>query len=44
MGDKSQKDKNKGVKQRAAREAKKDRRRRDKQERASRSNSLLREN
>jgi hypothetical protein len=44
MGDKGQKDKNKGLKQKAAKEAKKDRRKRDRQERASRSSSLIREN
>ena len=44
MGDKSQKDKNKGLKQKAAREAKEEKRKRDRQERASRPNSLIREN
>ena len=40
MGDKGQKDKNKGLKQKAAKEAKKEKRRQKKQERASGSNVL----
>lgn len=44
MGDKGQKDKNKGRKQKAAKEAKNDRKKRDKQERASGSNALVRGN
>lgn len=44
MGDKSRKDKNKGLKQKAARLAKEEKRQLDKQERASRSSSLLRDN
>jgi hypothetical protein len=43
MGDKSQKDKNKGLKQKAAKEAKKEKKRRAKQERASDSNALIRQ-
>ena len=44
MGDKGQKDKNKGLKQKAAREAKKEKEKRDKQQGASDSNALIREN
>jgi hypothetical protein len=40
MGDKGQKDKKKGLKQKAAKEAGKDKRRREKQEKASGSNVL----
>ena len=40
MGDKGQKDKNKGLKQKAAKEAKKEKGRREKQERAPGSNVL----
>ena len=40
MGDKSQKDKNKGLKQKVAKEAQKEKRRREKQERAPGSNVL----
>ena len=44
MGDKGQKDKNKGMKQKAAKDAKKERRKRDRQARASGSSTLIREN
>ena len=43
MGDKGQKDKNKGQKQKVAKEAKKARKKRDRQERASSSGALIRE-
>jgi hypothetical protein len=44
MGDKGQKDKNKGLKQKAAREVKKQKEKRERQERASGSNALIGEN
>ena len=44
MGDKSQKDKDKGLKQKAAREAKKEKGKRDRQEKASGSDALIRKN
>jgi len=44
MGDESQKDKNKGLKQKAAKEAKEEKGKRDRQERASGSSALIREN
>ena len=43
MGDKGQKDKNKGLKQKAAREAKKKMEKRDKQRRAANSEALVRD-
>ncbi len=43
MGDKGQKDKNKGLKQKAAREAKKEKGKRDRRAKASSSNALIRE-